>query len=212
MEFVEGETLADRLRATGPTHVAERGDPHLFPCARGPGLRARAACDSSRHQAFEHHADAEGVAKLTDFGIARGLDTPYSTVKGKRPLGTPEYMSPDRIRGWKADPRADIYSMGITLYQMLTGRVPFPRAKDTDDYIPVLTAHLFQHANAAQRAGPGDSCLARSRNFEGTRKATGEALHVMPGISGCACSIHPPSYQDDSRGASGVGTCTRESK
>jgi serine/threonine protein kinase len=68
--------------------------------------------------------DKEGNAKVVDFGIARSLKTKGITGEGVS-VGTPEYMSPEQVEGKEADQRADIYSLGIILYEMVTGRVPF---------------------------------------------------------------------------------------
>jgi serine/threonine-protein kinase len=84
-----------------------------------------------------------GVAKLTDFGLAHALGTAKLTRTGKAP-GTPAYMSPEQIQGSKLDHRTDIYSLGIVLYEMLTGRVPFGLPEDSDSDYPVLTAHINQ--------------------------------------------------------------------
>jgi len=71
--------------------------------------------------------DKEGNARIMDFGISRSLKAKGITETGII-IGTPEYMSPEQVEGEEADPRSDIYAMGIILFEMLTGRVPFSGA------------------------------------------------------------------------------------
>ncbi len=68
--------------------------------------------------------DSEGNARILDFGIARSLRSKGMTGEGTM-IGTPEYMSPEQVEGEEADQRADIYSLGVILYEMVTGNVPF---------------------------------------------------------------------------------------
>jgi len=68
--------------------------------------------------------DEEGNARIMDFGIARSLEAEGITAEGAM-IGTPEYMSPEQVDGMETDARSDIYSMGVILYEAVTGRVPF---------------------------------------------------------------------------------------
>ncbi len=68
--------------------------------------------------------DREGNAHIMDFGIARMLSAPELTEEG-RIIGTPDYMSPEQVDGEATDRRADIYSLGVMIYEMVTGQVPF---------------------------------------------------------------------------------------
>ena len=123
MEFLNGHDL---VRYTKPNalmpvkevlrHIADAAD----------------ALDFAHQQAVVHrdikpanlmYLEATKIVKLTDFGIARITDS--SKTKTGMVLGTPSYMSPEQLSGLKVDGRSDLFSLGVTLYQLLTGSLPF---------------------------------------------------------------------------------------
>ena len=84
----------------------------------------------------------QGIVKVMDFGIAKVVGVRGTTRTGMQ-LGTPAYMSPEQIQGRAIDVRTDIYALGITLYQMLSGHVPFEEGSDFD-----IMRHQGQYAAA----------------------------------------------------------------
>lgn len=80
----------------------------------------------------------EGTPVLVDFGIAKAVDSATKTSKTWMSLGTPYYMSPEQINGEELDRKADLYSLGVVLYEMLTGKVPY----DGPNFISISMKHL----------------------------------------------------------------------
>jgi serine/threonine protein kinase/Flp pilus assembly protein TadD len=123
MEYVSGEDLKSLIRRIGQFTVGKA----VF--------IARQVCEgmAEAHRLGVVHRDlkpqnimidSEGNVRIMDFGIARSLKTKGITDTGEI-FGTPEYMSPETLEGKEVDGRTDIYALGIILYEMLTGRVPF---------------------------------------------------------------------------------------
>jgi serine/threonine-protein kinase len=81
----------------------------------------------------------DGVVKVTDFGLAYSENLPSITIDGEL-FGTPSYMSPEQIKGEKMDARTDIYSLGLTFYQMISGTKPF----EGDNYSAIITKKLTE--------------------------------------------------------------------
>jgi CheY-like chemotaxis protein len=130
MELLEGRSLAEELERTGPLSLrrcAEIVGPlcAVLAHAHGQGILHR---DIKPANVFLHQARGGEVVKVVDFGIAKLFDeerhTDVFTTIG-RLIGTPVYMSPERLLGKPHDERADSYGVGVTLYQMISGRLPF---------------------------------------------------------------------------------------
>src|SRR4051812_3190527 len=122
-EYVEGATLKQRINELGRLPVDESVAyaieiARALGCAHDHGIVHR---DVKPQNVL---IDEEGSAKVTDFGIARSLKDDGLTADG-RVLGTTDYVSPEQALGHDVNGQSDIYSLGIVLYEMLTGEVPF---------------------------------------------------------------------------------------
>src|SRR4051812_18156759 len=123
-EYVEGETLKDRIRRLGRLPVDE-AIAYAIEIARALGAAHARHIVHRDVKPQNVLIDEEGSAKVTDFGIARSLDEEGLTAEG-RVLGTTDYVSPEQALGHDiANGQCDIYSLGIVLFEMLTGDVPF---------------------------------------------------------------------------------------
>jgi eukaryotic-like serine/threonine-protein kinase len=172
-EYVEGETLKDRINRLGRLSVPE---------AVAYAIEIGRALACAHHHKLVHRdvkpqnvlIDPEGRAKVTDFGIARSLEAHGLTATG-RVLGTTDYVSPEQALGHQVTEQSDIYSLGICLYEMLTGEVPF-RA---DTQVAVAMQHVREPLPDVQRRRPEISAALASVIERATAKDTSNRYRTV---------------------------------
>ncbi|MCB0858821.1 MAG: serine/threonine protein kinase [Solirubrobacterales bacterium] len=154
LEYVQGETLKQRIARVGALDATE---------ALAYGLEVAQGLGVAHERNMVHRdvkpqnvlIDSTGRAKLTDFGIARELNDEGVTATG-RVIGTTDYVAPEQAMGKDVDPRSDIYSLGIVLYEMLTGDVPF----EADNQIGVAMKHVNEELPDVQVIRPDISAAS----------------------------------------------------
>src|SRR5580658_4203236 len=149
MEFIDGRALSSILRSAGPMH---------------PDRAAEIGADVAVALAYAHrhgviHRDVkpgnvliteDGIVKVTDFGIARAINTEESLTQTGAVMGTATYFSPEQAEGMGVDARSDIYSLGVVLFEMVTGRPPFMG----DTPVAVASKHVRENPPAPRDINP----------------------------------------------------------
>lgn len=182
MEYVEGKDLGSLIEDSGKYPMADS----LRIC-----IQVAEAMDYAHHRGVIHRdfkpsnvlITIDGEPKVMDFGLAKLSHSSIATMEGSL-LGSPAFMSPEQARGETADARSDIYAMGVTLYQLITGRLPFegelksvltqkiaghqPSLELLDDRMP---ADLTQIIKKMMATDPDDR--------PATMKAVGQALQSI---------------------------------
>src|SRR5579863_4500956 len=214
MEYVDGRPLSSILRSAGPLH---------------PDRAAEIAADVAAALSYAHrhgviHRDVkpgnvliteEGTVKVTDFGIARAVNTEESLTQTGAVMGTATYFSPEQAEGLGVDARSDIYSLGVVLFEMVTGRPPFLG----ETPVAIASKHVREHPPMPRQinsAVPEDleavilKCMAKSPD---NRYATGDDLRIdlLRFREGRAVgAVAPPAGQHPSVGTTqavrGLGT------
>ena len=148
MEYVEGESLKERLRRQGPLPLPEA----LRIASETAKALAAAHAVGVVHRDIKPHnimLGSDDRVKVTDFGLARAMSTPAHTETG-RIIGSVHYMSPEHARGEGIGPQSDLYSLGVTLFEMLTGRRPF----EGGERMALLHKHVYDEPPEASEYRP----------------------------------------------------------
>jgi serine/threonine-protein kinase len=172
-EYVEGETLKQRINRVGALD-AQEALAYAIEIARGltvPHARNMVHRDIKPQNVL---IDSEGRAKLTDFGISRQLEQDGMTATG-RVLGTTDYVAPEQAMGHPVDQRSDIYSLGVVLYEMLTGQVPFT----ADSQVGVAMKHVNEDLPDVQQRRPELSAAAAMVVERATGKDPGDRYQAV---------------------------------
>jgi eukaryotic-like serine/threonine-protein kinase len=205
LELLEGQTLAQRLRRGGP----------LPPLEAARIAVAVAESLDAAHRAGILHRDvkpgnimltANGGVKVMDFGIAAAWEA--HTTSSHQVLGTASYVAPEQVGGGRASPAADVYSLGVVLYEMLTGRPPFVGGTIQE----VLRAHLEASPRPVRALAPwvppgiAQACEAALAKNPAQRPASAGALAAqLRAAAQAAADTLPPGKV----GASGPPEPTR---
>jgi serine/threonine-protein kinase len=148
-EYVDGESLKQLVDRTGP-----------LPARRAIelGLQVAEALAFAHNNGLVHRdvkpqnvlVTEDGEAKVTDFGIARSMDVEHGVTQTGTVLGTSNYLSPEQARGQAVTPATDVYSLGVVLYELLTGEVPFPG----ETFVAVAMKHINEEPPSVAERRP----------------------------------------------------------
>lgn len=177
MQLVDGKSLRQLLDVQ--TRLSAELTIHI-------GMCVAAALDAAHRHGFVHRdvkpgnilVTQDGRVLLTDFGIAKGIDGTDDLTSDNVMMGTAKYLSPEQVRGRKLDGRADLYSLGLVMYECLAGRVPFVGSSDADTALARLQRDPTDLARLRPTLSAGlveliHRLLARNPN---RRPATGNEL------------------------------------
>ncbi|HEY5731282.1 MAG TPA: protein kinase [Anaerolineales bacterium] len=198
LEFIPGETLQDRLN-----RLAENNRKLSLDEALKFTLNISDAVGYAHQRGMVHRdikpanimLDTQGQAILMDFGIVKILGGDSHTSAGAV-VGTARYMSPESIRGEVADHRSDIYSLGVALYEMLSGRPPFV----ADSAMTLMMMHLNEPVPDVRGFRPDihpdivsilEKCLEKNRDdrYQSARELSADLKHALAFLDGKSTAV-----------------------
>jgi serine/threonine-protein kinase len=143
MEFINGESLADKIDKSGALPYATTGNIIVQICrglqeAHSNGIIHRDL--KPDNVLLQHKSDRPDWVKIVDFGISNLVQGSKRLTKTGRMVGTPEYIAPEQLKDRPIDIRTDLYGIGVMMFEMLTGHVPF----DGESAEAILMKHLLE--------------------------------------------------------------------
>lgn len=149
MEYIAGTDLKTCIQQNG-VFTPEKGIPLMIQACAALGYAHRAGiihCDVKPHNML---VTKDQRLKITDFGIARALSTINPDEREEIVWGSPQYLSPEQAHGEPPSPASDVYSLGVVMYEMFTGRLPF----ETDDAVELARMREESSPTSPQQINP----------------------------------------------------------
>ena len=178
MEFLDGEALTDLIRRGGSVPVKDavsiiRQIASALAAAHARGIVHR---DLKPDNIYLLRRGAEAhFVKVLDFGIAKVGGASSKLTRTGMVFGTPHYMSPEQAAGQGVDQRTDIYALGVIMYEMFAGHVPF----DADTFMGILTKHMFEQPPALSATGNRALGAIEDVTMKALKKKTEERYQSM---------------------------------
>ncbi|MBI4469252.1 MAG: SUMF1/EgtB/PvdO family nonheme iron enzyme [Acidobacteria bacterium] len=180
MEYLPGQTLAQLIEAEGPVSPEYALKIMRQVCGAIEGAHRKGVIHRDikpQNIVFDMTHEPDVVVKVVDFGIAKVEEGRTPLTRSGMAIGTPSYMSPEQIMGHELDPRSDVYSLGILVYEMLSGQLPYEGTTP----MSVAVKHLNEAPRSLRQLAPGISpdveravLRAMSRDREGRPKSAME--------------------------------------
>ena len=208
MEYVDGKTVHERLRKGG--EIPEREA--LKIAAHTSRALQHAHASGIIHRDVKPDnllVSSDGEVKLCDLGLAKASAKKGSSTEHGTPIGTPHYMSPEQARGrGDLDARTDIYSLGATLYHMVTGHVPYEGSSATVVIVKLLTEDLISPEEKNSDVSPFTSAVIQKMMFKdpegrhmNMEQVEEDLMYILDGQPPIHTDINAPgatTFSDDS--------------
>jgi eukaryotic-like serine/threonine-protein kinase len=148
-EYVEGENLKRLIERRGPAPVSDALE-LAIQIARGLAFAHQQGLIHRDVKPQNVLLNGDGRAKVTDFGIARSLNVQHGMTQTGTVLGTSDYIAPEQAQGQSVDEHTDVYSLGVVIYELLTGEVPFPG----ENFVAVAMRHINEEPPSVRDKRP----------------------------------------------------------